>query len=233
MPVLLMTTREYNGIGTLSEGSLHAALKDWYMKPGDQAEVSVDGFIIDIVRDDLLIEIQTRNFGALKDKIMALIPMHRVRLVHPVPRVRWVVKQDMDGKEISRRKSPKQTDLFGVFEELVSIPTVLAHRNFELEVVEVFEEQIMVHDNKGSWRRRGWSIVDRRLIDVAESHLFQTPHDLVKLIPPDLETPFTNAELAIALDCPTRVAQKFTYCLRKMNTLHVRGKRGNAMLFGF
>jgi hypothetical protein len=228
-----MTPKEYNGIGTLSEGSLHAALKDWYMKPGDRAEVDVDGFIIDIVRDDLLIEIQTRNFGALKDKIMALIPIHRVRLVHPVPRVRWIIKQDVDGKEISRRKSPKQIDVLGVFEELVSIPTVLAHRNFELEVVEVFEEQVMLHDNKGSWRRKGWSIIDRRLIDVAESHLFQTPQDLVKLIPPDLETPFTNVDLATALGCPIRVAQKFTYCLRKMNALQVRGKRGKAMLLGF
>jgi hypothetical protein len=32
----------------------------------DRFEVPVDGFVIDIVRDDLLIEIQTRNFSSLK-----------------------------------------------------------------------------------------------------------------------------------------------------------------------
>ena len=52
-----------SGIGLLNEKPLHASLKQWYARPGDRFEVAVDGFVIDIVRDDLLIEIQTRNFA--------------------------------------------------------------------------------------------------------------------------------------------------------------------------
>ncbi len=52
-----------NTIGSLNEKSLHAALKAWCLQPGDQTEVPVDGYIIDIVRGDLLIEVQTRNFS--------------------------------------------------------------------------------------------------------------------------------------------------------------------------
>ena len=228
-----MTSEEYDGIGTLSERSLHASLKEWYREPKDELEVDVEGYIIDIVREDLLIEIQTQNFNAMKDKLMSLIPNHKVRLVHPIPRVRWVVREDLQGKEISRRKSPKQATVLNVFEELVSIPTLLIHRNFELEVLEVFEEQIMRNDGKGSWRRKGWSIVDRRLVDVAESHLFSQPEDLVKLIPPDLDVPFTNTDLAKSIGCSNRIAQKFTYCLRKMNILKLKGKKGNALLHVF
>jgi len=53
-------------IGTLNEKSLHADLKKWYTQPGDQLEVPLDGYYIDIVRDDMLIEIQTRNFSSIK-----------------------------------------------------------------------------------------------------------------------------------------------------------------------
>ena len=73
-----------NTIGTLNEKSLHAALKQWYARPDDLIEVSVDGFTVDIVRGDLLIEIQTRNLSAIKRKLMTLVEQHPVRLVYPV-----------------------------------------------------------------------------------------------------------------------------------------------------
>ena len=228
-----MSSKHPNGIGTLSERSLHSTLKEWYSEPGDRIEVNLEGYVIDIVREDLLIEIQTRNFGAMKSKLMALIPNHRVRLVHPIPVVRWVVRESLEGEELSRRKSPKKMNILNVFEELVSIPTLINHRNFEIEILEVFEEQILQNDGKGSWRRKGWSNVDRRLIDVSGRHLFREANDFVKLLPPDLETPFTNAELAKALGCKVNIAQKITYCLRKMGALQTKGKRGKAHLHVF
>ena len=43
-------------IGTLNEGALHAQLKEWYCRPGDRLEQSVSGFVIDLVRGDLLVD---------------------------------------------------------------------------------------------------------------------------------------------------------------------------------
>ena len=87
-----------NQIGTLSERSLHAGLKTWLAEPGDEQEVKVDGFYIDIVRelpdgDQLLIEIQTRNLGAMKRKLAKLLPNYKVLLVHPIPQVKWIVRE--------------------------------------------------------------------------------------------------------------------------------------------
>ena len=65
-------------IGTLNEKPLHAALKDWYAQPGDQFEVSVDGFVVDLVRGDLLVEVQTGNFAAIKRKVKALVKLYNV-----------------------------------------------------------------------------------------------------------------------------------------------------------
>ena len=63
----------------MNEYSLHTAIKNWYSLPGDKFEVRIDDFIVDIVRDALLIEIQTRNFSAIKKKLKKLLENHARR----------------------------------------------------------------------------------------------------------------------------------------------------------
>ena len=64
--------RPVAGIGLMNENALHAAVKDWCALPGDRLEVPVDGYVVDVVRDGLLIEVQTRNLAAIRDKLRAL-----------------------------------------------------------------------------------------------------------------------------------------------------------------
>ena len=71
---------ETRGINTMQEKSLHAALKAWYARPGDRFEVEIGGYVIDLVQDGLLIEIQTGNFSSIRNKLNALLPDHPVRL---------------------------------------------------------------------------------------------------------------------------------------------------------
>ena len=73
----------FRGVGLLNEKPLHAALKAWYAQPGDRFEANVDGSVIDIVRGEPLVEIQTRGFSALKRKLEKLVVSHPVRLVFP------------------------------------------------------------------------------------------------------------------------------------------------------
>ena len=124
------------GIGLLNEKHLHASLKQWYARPGDRFEVPVDGFVIDIVRDDLLIEIQTRNLSAIKSKLTKLLHSHRVRLLYPIVQEKWIVREAKGRRdELTRRKSPKRGRWEDLFSELVSIPQLLSHSNFSLEVL--------------------------------------------------------------------------------------------------
>ncbi len=219
-----------NQIGTLGEKSLHAALKDWLAQPGDQFEVRVENYVIDIVRGDLLIEIQTQNFSAMKRKLTRLVKDHHVHLIHPIPQARWIVRQNVDGKVLGRRKSPKRGRFEQVFAELVRIPHLMANPNFSLEVLLTHEEEVRQDDGQGSWRRKGWSIYDRRLLEVVDRQSWETPDDLLAFLPDDLPDPFTNKQLAAALKLPTRLAGRMTYCLRKMDVLTEVGKQGNALL---
>ncbi len=48
-------------IGTLNEGALHAQLKEWYRRPGDLLEQVAGGFVVDLVRGDLLVEMEASS----------------------------------------------------------------------------------------------------------------------------------------------------------------------------
>jgi hypothetical protein len=219
-------------IGTLGEKSLHAALKQWYKQPGDLLEEMVDGFHIDIVRRKLLIEIQTTNFSSIKSKLATLTKKHRVRLVYPIAQEKWIVRLAADGiTQIGKRKSPKKENLFHLYRELVSIPELIKSRNFSLEVLLIREEEIRCDDGLGSWRRKGWSITDRRLLEVVYRHIFKKPSDFLALIPPKLTDPFSTQELAECVNQPRWLAQKMAYCLRKMGAIKEVGKKGNLFLY--
>ncbi len=219
-------------IGTLSEKPLHASLKKWYAGRGDRLEVSVDGYVIDLVRGDLLIEIQTRNFGAIKRKLVDLTTRHKVRLVYPIAQQKWIVKLAKAGVgQASRRKSPKKGTPEQIFEELVAFPKLLSNPNFSLELLLVHEEEARRYDAKRGWRRKGWVTQERRLLRVVDQRLILTPDDMRLQIPSELPEPFTTSDLAVALGRPRWLAQKMAYCLREMGAITPAGKRGRAMLY--
>ena len=220
-------------IGSLNEKPLHAALKEWYARPDDEFEVSVDGFIVDIVRGDLLVEIQTRNFAGIKRKLTRLTRRHPVRLVYPIAREKWIVKLAPNGLgQLSRRKSPKRGTLEEVFRELVSFPQLLSNANFSLDVLLIQEEEVRRFDAKRGWRRRGWVTHERRLLQVVDQRLFEAPADLMSLFPAQLIEPFTTSDLAAAIGRPRRLAQRMAYCLREMGMISPVGKQGRTILYG-
>jgi len=218
------------GIGTMQEGSLHASLKAWYMLPGDLSEVTVDGYLVDIVRGELLIEIQTRNFSALKRKLKALIGRHRVRLVFPIPKEKWIGYVAADGQApLAWRRSPKRGDLEDIFYELVSFPQLVRNPSFSIEILLIREEELRRRSCHRS--RKGWSTVDRRLLDVVGHISFQSPFDFLNLLPDTMRSPFTSRDLATALRLSHNLAQKMAYCLRGMGAIEVVGKRGKSLLY--
>ncbi len=216
----------------MNEKTLHETLKLWYAKPGDRLEVPVDGFVVDIVRGDLLIEIQTKNFGAIRRKLEKLIVHHSVRLVYPIPREKWIIKlADNGNKPINRRKSPKQGVYEYVFDELVSLPKLLTNPNFSIELLLIQEEEARRYDGTYGWRRKGWVTQERRLLRVVDHWILQTPADMYAFIPPTLVEPFTTSDLAVAIGKPRRLTQKMVYCLRLMGCLNTVGKRANSILY--
>lgn len=217
-------------IGTLHETSLHLGLKNWYTLPGDLTEQVVDGYVIDIVRNDKLIEIQTGNFASLKRKLGALLPNHKVHLVYPVAQEKWICRQSLSGQLLARRKSPRHGRIEDLCGELLYIAAQALHPNFSLEVAQVLAEDVWTDDGLGSWRRQGWSLSDRRLLTVISQTSFSCHQDYYRLLP-EIAEPFCTQDLACKLKIPQAKAQKVSYCLRKMGLIQVVGKQGRALLY--
>ena len=53
------------GIGTLSEKTVHAVLKNFYETDPAHQEIPVENYVADILRDGEIIEIQTRSLTGL------------------------------------------------------------------------------------------------------------------------------------------------------------------------
>ena len=220
-----------SGIGLINEKPLHASLKQWYARPGDRFEVPVDGFVIDIVRDDLLIEIQTRNFASINSKLCKLTRSYEVRLVYPVVQEKWIVRSASNNGGITvRRKSPKRGRLEDLFWELVSIPQLLSNPNFSLEVLMIREEELRRYDGKRKWRRKRWVLEGRRLVDVLDRRLFGQSSDWMAFVPDGLQS-FTTKDLATIADTRRDLAQKMAYCLRHARMIELIGRQGRANLY--
>lgn len=218
-------------IGELNEKPLHAALKAWVAQPGDALETPLDGYVIDIIRGEQLVEIQTGGFTPLKPKLRALLPKHPVRVVFPVAQEKWIVRLTPDGEVLGRRKSPKRGDVLDVFTPLVSIVKHIAHPHFSLEVLLIREEERRVPHAYRGWRRGGWIIYERCLLEVLCGQRFETADDFAALLPADLPQPFTTADLATALHRPRGFAGRMAYCLREMGVLTTSGRRRHGILY--
>jgi hypothetical protein len=220
-------------VGTLREKPLHAALKAWCAADGDRIEHPVDGYVIDIVRPgpdgNLLIEVQTRGFSSMKATVRALLDReHRIRIVYPIPVEKTIVKLH-DGGEVTRRRSPKRGEPWDVFGELVSFPDLIGHPGLEIELVSVREDEVRIHRPGKAWRRKGWVVEERRLVDILDSIRIVDAESLLALVPGSLPHPFTTADVARVLGRPRRLAQQATYCLRHAEVIHPVGKVGNAI----
>lgn len=215
----------------MGQTSLHESIKQWYAKPGDQLESWIDNYLIDIVRGELLIEVQTGNFSSIKKKVKDLLHTHVVRIVHPIVINKWIIRLDERGEKASQRKSPRKGRLEDMFLELVYMPSILKSPNLSLEILLIDAEEILVDDGKGSWRRKYWSVQDKRLLTISKRKIFRRPLDFQRLLSDSLPNQFTTNHIAETSGLHLSIARKMAYSLRKMGVIKVIGKKGRAVLY--
>ena len=218
-------------IGTLGEGALHAQLKEWYRRPGDELEKQLSGYVVDLVRGELLIEIQTGGFAPLRCKLDRLTREHPVRVVAPVAIERRIVRLSSQGEIISARRSPKHGRVEDVFSRLVSIPALLCRPQLEIEVLLTGRTSCAPTPRGRRSGATAGSSAGARSSGVADRIRIAVPEDAAALLPSQLPELFDTAELAEAAAIPRRLAQQMTYCLRAMGMLELAGSRGRAHIY--
>ena len=210
--------------------SLHQQLKLHYVADPGRHEVDVDGFRIDAIDgQERLIEVQCASLLAIRDKIRKLTKNHQVIVVKPLcARKKLLKKARRNGRVQSSRYSPTHETLANVFLELVHFTQAFPHPNLQLDVLLTEQEEIRVPPKKRTWRRK-FSVQDRTLVSVDETHSFRTPEELWNGLQLTLLDTFTTAELAENGKMPRWLAQRAAYCFRKMEFIEACGKQGNAI----
>lgn len=214
------------------ETTLHQQLKELYTDDPSQREVVLDGFRIDAVVDERLIEIQCASLSAIRDKIARLVAGYQVSVVKPLCARKYLItRKSKRGKIASRRYSPKRETFYHLFDELVHFVRVFPHENLSLEILLTEQEEIRIPAPKRRWRSKGYKVEQRSLREVTDRMTLQTPADLLAMLPDDLPTPFTTADVASLAGIPRWLAQKAAYCLRMTGAVDTAGKVGNAILY--
>ena len=229
---ILETARPRLGIGTLSEKSIHAILKNYYDIDDDHQEIPIENYVADIYADGKIIEIQTRQMNKLRDKLKAFLPLYQVTVVHPITMQKTLIFLDGETGKLSRmRKSPKRGNIYMAFPELYKIKMFLKDPNLKLKFVLLAVEEYRLV-NIGDWdRNRESSTYDKIPTAIVEEYEINCLKDYMQFVPSELEGPFTSKRFAKAANISLELAQATLNILYYVGTITRVGKEGNQYLY--
>ena len=224
--------RQRLGIGTLSEKTVHAILKNYYEPDEDKQEIPIENYIADIYADGEIIEIQTRQLNKLRGKLAAFLPLYPVTVVYPIPREKWLIWIDEESGELSnKRKSPAKGNPYLAFPELYNIKMFLKDPNLRLRLLLLDIEEYRLLNGWSKDKKKGSSRFDRIPVALAEEIEIDCLKDYMQFVPYELEGSFTSKEFAKAAHIPVPLAQTVLNILYHVGTVTRVGKEGSQYLY--
>ena len=224
--------RQRLGIGTLSEKTVHAILKNYYEPDEDRQEIPIENYVADIYSDGEIIEIQTRQFNKLRDKLQTFLSLYPVTVVYPIPREKWLIWVDEESGELSKkRKSPTKGNPYVAFIELYKIKMFLKDPNLRLRFVLIDMEEYRLLNGWSKDKKKGSTRYDRIPTQLVEEVEINCPEDYMQFVPYELEDDFTTKDFAKAAHIPVNLAQTVLNILFFVGTVERVGKQGRAYLY--
>lgn len=229
---IIGTDRQRLGIGTLSEKTVHAILKNYYEPDEDRQEIPIGNYVADIFAGGEIIEIQTRQFDKLRGKLSAFLPLYPVTIVYPIPREKWIIWINEETGELSgKRKSPLKGSPYTVFPELYKIKSFLKDPHLRFKLVLLDMEEYKLLNGRGKNRKIRASRYDRIPTELVQELETERPEDFLQFVPPELEEPFTTKDFAKAARISQPLAQVTLNILYHMEAVARVGKKGNLYLY--
>lgn len=218
------------GIGTLREKTLHAVMKNYFEPHDENHEISVGGYVADIVSERGIIEIQTGSFSNLRSKLNAFLEVCNVTVVYPIAWVKSVLLIDRDTGEVTKKRGyGRRPNIYHAFDELYSISKQMISENLSVCIVMVEVEERRICSD-GKWRKRDCQC-DKIPIKIISEEYFNCIGDYARLVPDCLEKGFTSADFAAAAKIARSTAQGLLYFLNQIGVVTRIGKDGNSYLY--
>ncbi len=225
-------SRERSGIGTLSEKTVHAVLKNYYAPDVQMHEIQVENCVADIYTGTDIVEIQTRNFNRMRVKLDRFLPCYPVTIVYPIPLTKRLFWIDEESGEISGgRKSPVRGNPYMAFPELYKIKSYLRDPNLSIRLAFLNMEEYKLLNGWSRDKKRGSSRFDRIPISLEKEMEFVCPQDYLQLLPYELAEPFTVMDFGKQVHIGKQLAGIVLHILHYVGVVERDGKRGNAYLY--
>ncbi len=224
--------RQREGIGTLGEKTLHAVLKHYYEPDPSYHEQKIGRYFADIARDGRIIEIQTRSFERLKDKLTAFLEVgYEVTVVYPMPRVKWLAWIGEDGNISPLHRSPKKGQPWQAAGEFYNLRSLIGHPRLTLCILLCDMEEYRNLDGWSKNKKRGSTRYERFPVRYGEEIVFRNPFDWVAMIPDELGERFSRQEYAAATKLGGRALHGATALLTQVGVIAKDGMDGKKIVY--
>lgn len=224
--------RERQGIGTLSEKTVHAILKNYYSTDPDTHEIPIENYVADIYTGKEIIEVQTGNFNKLRGKLQAFLPLYPVTIVYPIPNQKWLIWIDEESGELTnKRKSPVTGNIYSAFVEMYKIKMFLKDPNLSFRLVLLDMEEYRILNGWSQDKKKGSSRYDRLPKELVEELIVERVEDYIQFLPYDLPGEFTSKEFAKHVKIRINLAQTVLQILFHVGAVRRIGKKGNSFVY--
>jgi hypothetical protein len=221
------------GIGTLGEKTLHAVLKCYFEPEPQNREIKIGAYVADIVGEQGIIEIQTRDLRRLRPKLMQFLTQHEVTVVYPVAHLKWLTwRLDPTSGELSkRRRSSKTYSAAEALPELFWLRMLLPHPHLHVCIMLLELEEYRLLDGWSRDKKRGSSRYERIPLRLVEEIYLHKAADLGLLLPTNLPEEFTSRDFGAAARMSMAKAQLSLKLLHDLGVVARLGKQGKMYLY--
>ena len=221
----------YQGIGRLSEKTMHRMLKLYYEPDESLHEIECFGSVADVKNDGGIIEIQRASLAYLIPKLERFLPHSPVTVVHPIVAKKRVRRLNTETGEItSSGRAVKGKTVFDSAFEIYKIRKFIGNEGFTLILLLLDCDEYKVHDPRARRGRGGDHRVECIPTDVIAEYILCDPTDYLALLPDDLADGFTAEEFKKSVKSRSRYAYYYLRLLVDLG-LMTREKQGAKYLY--
>ena len=225
--------KEYNGIGTLSEKSIHSIIKDYLSPNKENQEIKVGRYVADIKIGNQIIEIQTQNFKKLINKIEYYLETgYNIKVVYPVIYERYTNWIDpISHKIVERRKSPIKGCIQDFLTELYWVYKYLENDKFDISIILINAEEYKYLDGYGQNSKKHATKIDKVPTKILNEIQIKTIKDLVVMVPQTLDIEFNSKDFIKHSKCRKKWIGSGIKLLRDIGVITVVRKEGNSFIY--
>lgn len=231
-----------NGVGTLSEKTVHAVLKYYYVPNENYHEIKMGTFVADALFDGEIYEIQSKNFYTMKPKLDYYLKEYDVTIIYPIPVHKSIQYIDPKTGELTDKgNSTKVGKLYDIIPELYGIKEYLSNKKLHFILCFIDMEETKLLDGYSKDKKRGASKMDRTPTKLLGEFRIDSKRDFLNLLPGyengkrqkscPIPSEFTNKDISELTYTHISYAQTLLNILCHLKLAYKIGTKGRCNLY--